>query len=116
MRSVGWSRTKAGRRNAQLGRKDQTDGPLGQCMVKQFEHWRYPRTPREFMNVEQAFTVVRARAPELGRPSVAVARWPGSRALWCAEASNPIIPYPFSQSGRAFTRSGDRHGRQPKKG
>ena len=40
--------------------KEAPSHPLGLCLKKQFELWRYPRYDGEFQHVEQAFTVTAA--------------------------------------------------------
>ncbi len=40
-----------------MDKKDDDNGPLAQCLRKQFAFWRYPRTTGELQHVEQVFTV-----------------------------------------------------------
>ena len=55
---VQWSVTNDGRvGDVRLGRKDQEEGPMLQCLRKQFVHWRYPKYSGELQHVAQRFTV-----------------------------------------------------------
>ena len=55
---VQWSVTNEGRvGEVRLGRKDQEDGPMLQCLRKQFVVWRYPKYSGELQHVAQRFTV-----------------------------------------------------------
>ncbi|MBS1152315.1 MAG: hypothetical protein H6Q89_4013 [Myxococcaceae bacterium] len=55
---VQWSVTNDGRvGDVKLGRKDQEDGPMIQCLRKQFVYWRYPKYAGELQHVGQRFTV-----------------------------------------------------------
>ncbi len=55
---VQWSVTNDGRvGDVRLGRKDQEEGPMLQCLRKQFVLWRYPKYSGELQHVAQRFTV-----------------------------------------------------------
>ncbi len=55
---VQWSVLNDGRvGEVRLGRKDQEEGPMLQCLRKQFVLWRYPKYAGELQHVAQRFTV-----------------------------------------------------------
>ncbi len=55
---VQWSVTNDGRvGDVRLARKDQEEGPMLQCLRKQFVLWRYPKYTGELQHVAQRFTV-----------------------------------------------------------
>jgi hypothetical protein len=55
---VQWAVLNDGRvGDVRLARKDQEEGPMIQCLRKQFVHWRYPKYSGELQHVAQRFTV-----------------------------------------------------------
>jgi hypothetical protein len=65
-----WMVTNDGRVDQmKMGRKDQEDGPLADCIRRQFGIWRYPRYDGEVQHVQQSFTLnARERRTVSGYP------------------------------------------------